>query len=180
MKIFYVLLGLLIFASCSREWKEERIIEEVETVLPGTWEIEKLHNFTSDLGNFQDVYYQEGEFLSNFGQFEFSSFTLDNTETQNLISTILPFKFSIGEFTRPLSMANQTLLTIDGEELMQIEIWPEIGNEDIGENAEIVKIIDDFKLFRTVYVIDIHSEDSISLRSSSSRDEVVFDLKRIR
>ena len=90
MKIFFFpMMALVLFTSCQ---KDNLPLEDLESTLPGRWEIESVTINELYLESiFQGDTIQEDQVIRNIGTVEFPEFTADDLLLNSVVDTTLPF-----------------------------------------------------------------------------------------
>ena len=180
MKTYHIIFLIFFLSSCSSNRQEERLLQDVENVLPGTWEIVRVNNLAAVDGDLSEVYYDVGNSISDFGTFSFSAFDLEFTEHNSIMSETINFDFVRDSVSYPLRIINQNIITREEQDFLQLDVVPNVRGQFEYKDTNIEKMIDELNLFHTPYLVDIQFADQITLRTSSTRDEISFDLIRIK
>lgn len=180
MKQVCFLFVVFFLSSCLSCNQDNRIVRNVESVLPGTWEILKLNNLASVDDNLTEVYYETGNSIANFGRFYFPPFDLEFTDYNTIMSETINFEFERDSIKYPLRIINENIIRVNEIDYLQLDVVPSSRRQFKNKISNIENMIDDLNLFHTRYIIEIESDNQIRLTTSSTREEISFDLLRVK
>ncbi|MEO0471191.1 MAG: hypothetical protein AAF206_16300 [Bacteroidota bacterium] len=150
------LFSLLSLTSCDRE--EINLLDEVERVLPGTWQIDSIYVVPGTEINYFGQVITEPTTISNLGEWRVPSFDTEDLDlSTNVEASIASVLVMQGE---------ETALPVDKLFLSQGEYFAYFRASSAIETP-IEQFVSDVRLFRRNVYIDLIDDDRILIYDSS-------------
>jgi hypothetical protein len=170
MKHIFIFIFLIIILSCNNENEEK--LERIESILPGTWNIESF--YVPEYGT--GLYYngrtiRKDTILHDVGTITIPEFSIENLDLNSKIRDTIPIVLNIDNVNFKFQIE---ALFLSGS-----EYFAYFSPSQIFKSSETQKFLDSTRFFYMNAYIVIDDNNSIQIQRSEEKDKYKLFLSRI-